>query len=85
MTEEQKIEELFEMTAGKGWQILIADLADRVEAIKDGLSRGEATPYQLGLAQGHIKVYREFIELRRMIEVALQQHKEDLADEAANV
>ncbi len=83
MTEDKKLEELFDLTNHQGWRFLMEDLVDRVEAFKEGLTRNESSPYQLGLAQGHIKVYREFLNLRAMIELAVEQSKEDV--QAVNV
>jgi hypothetical protein len=85
MNEEKKLEELFDLTNHPGWKLLISDLEERLDVMRDSLTRYEVTPYELGVAQGHIKVYRELKELRRMVELALQQHKEDKLDEAANV
>lgn len=81
MTDEQKLEELFEMTNHKGWKLLMEDLTDRVEALKEGLVHNRADEYQVGLAQGHVKVYREMINLRVMIEQLQKQY----ADEALDV
>lgn len=76
MTEEKKLEELFDLTNHPGWIFLMEDMYDRVEAFKEGLTRNESTSYQIGLAQGHIKVYREFLNLRAMIELAIEQNKD---------
>jgi hypothetical protein len=72
------------MTAHIGWRYLMEDLIKRQDAFKEGLINNEATPYQLGLVQGHVKVYRELNNLRAMIEMALKsQEEEDV--EAVNV
>lgn len=75
---------MFDMTAHKGWLVLLEDLERRVESLKEGLATKEATVYQIGLVQGHIKVYREFKNLRAMIELALKENEENRV-EAANV
>jgi DUF438 domain-containing protein len=80
----QKLEEIFDMTSHKGWKILMDDLKQRVDAFKEGLATKEASAYQQGLVQGHIKVYREMDNLRATIELALKQEEEDNV-EAANV
>lgn len=76
MTDEQKLEELFEMTNHTGWKLLITDLEDRVDSLKEGLTSNRADEYQLGLAQGHIKVYRELINLRNWTEMVLKEQQE---------
>jgi hypothetical protein len=78
------LEEMFDMTAHKGWSILMEDMDRRVDALKEGLATKEATVYQIGLVQGHIKVYRELKNLRSMIEMALKEYEEERV-EAANV
>jgi hypothetical protein len=88
MTDEdiKKLEEMFDMTAHKGWAVLMEDLDKRIDAFKEGLATKEATPYQLGLVQGHIKVYRELQHLRQMIEMATKADEEERHDvEAAYV
>lgn len=80
MTDEQKLEELFDMTNHPGWKLLMEDLNERVDALKEGLANNRADEYQLGLAQGHIKVYRELSNLRVMIEQLMKQQQEDLLE-----
>jgi len=80
MTDEQKLELLFDMTSHPGWLLLVEDLEARVEAMKEGLVRNESSPYQVGMAQGHVKVYREFIHLRTMIEQMREQMKDNETD-----
>jgi hypothetical protein len=85
-TQEQitKLETLFDMTSHTGWGLLIEDLEERVNAIKEGMLNGELSTYDVGLAQAHVKVFREFINLRKMIDMALRQQQED-ADEAVAI
>jgi hypothetical protein len=64
--------------------LLIEDLEERVNAIKEGMLNGELSTYDVGLAQAHVKVFREFINLRKMIDMALRQQQED-ADEAVAI
>jgi hypothetical protein len=68
---------MFDMTSHPGWKALVKDMTDRVDALKEGLVSNESTPYQIGLAQGHVKVYREIIALRDMLDNFLSQQKED--------
>lgn len=79
MTNEQlrDLELMFDMTSHPGWKALVKDMTDRVDALKEGLVSNESTPYQIGLAQGHVKVYREIIALRDMLDNFLSQQKED--------
>ena len=78
MSEEtKKLETLFDLTSHPGWAILTSDMEDRIEAIKESLTRGEVSAYDLGLAQAHVKVYREVIYLRDMMDAALKQLQED--------
>jgi len=79
MSEEstKKLEALFDLTSHPGWQYLIDDMEERVDAIKESLTQGEVPAYELGLAQAHVKVYREIINLRTMIELAIKQSQED--------
>lgn len=77
MNDEKKLETLFDLTNHAGWKLLTSDMQDRIEATKDGISRAEVTAYQQGLANGHIKVYREMIGLRHYIELAREQSSED--------
>ena len=72
-----KLEALFDLTSHPGWKVLGEDLDQRVNALKEGLASNESTSYQLGLAHGHIKVYREFMNLRGLIEMVLKQEEED--------
>lgn len=74
------LELIFDMTSHPGWKCLVKDLSDRVDAMKEGLINNESTSYQLGLAQGHVKVYRELIVLRDMLDGYLNQIKEDNGD-----
>lgn len=81
MSEEiKKLETLFDLTSHPGWSVLVSDMEDRIEAIKESLTRGEVSAYDLGLAQAHVKVYREIISLRDMIDAAIKQMQEDEAD-----
>jgi hypothetical protein len=84
MNEEKKLEEIFDLTNHPGWKHMIDDITEREDVLTQVLTRNEVTPYELGIAQGHIKVYRELKALRKMIELAMDQAKED-AREAANV
>jgi hypothetical protein len=68
------------MTAHPGWAILTEDLQERVDNIKESMLHGELSVYDVGLAQAHVKVYREIINLRLMVEQALKQAQEDEAD-----
>lgn len=79
------LELIFDMTSHPGWKCLVKDMSDRVEAVKEGLINNESTPYQIGLAQGHVKVYREISVLRDMLDQFLNQVKEDTDGEAAAV
>lgn len=81
----QKLESMFDLTSHPGWKVLGEDLEKRVDALKEGLATREATIYQLGLAHGHIKVYRELISLRDLIEMILKQDQEDMNEQAAAV
>ncbi len=77
MTDREKLETLFDLTSHVGWKVLGEDLEKRVEALKEGLASNESTSYQLGLAHGHIKVYREMISLRSLVEMILKDMQED--------
>jgi hypothetical protein len=86
MNDSQKLEVLHEMTNVPGWKLLVEDLEARVDALKEGLVNNRSDEYQIGLAQGHIKVYREFINLRVMIDQLQKQYAEEAEDvEADNV
>jgi hypothetical protein len=76
----QKLETLFDLTSHPGWKILVEDMEDRVDAIKESLTQGEVSAYDLGLAQAHVKVFREIITLRNMVEIAIKQSIEDATD-----
>lgn len=74
MSEKRKeLELIYDMTSHPGWKVLMKDLEDRVEAMKEGLATNESTAYQIGLAQGHIKVYREIINLRPLLNHVLNE------------
>lgn len=78
MNEQQKkLETLFDLTSHPGWSVLGKDLEDRVEALKEGLATNESSTYELGLVHGHIKVYRELINLRNLIEMVLKDQQDD--------
>lgn len=77
------LELIFDMTSHPGWKILVKDMQERVDALKEGLVSNESTPYQLGLAQGHVKVYREIVTLRDMIEHFLSEQALDNVEAAA--
>jgi hypothetical protein len=83
--EVRKLEELFDLTSHPGWKYMIEDMVERIDVMKETLTRNEVTPYELGVIQGHIKVYRELEALRRMIEVAMKQAAEDASEQVANV
>jgi hypothetical protein len=86
MSEQLKeLELMFDMTSHPGWTALCEDLGRRVEALKEGMITNESTPYQIGLAQGHVKVYREIIALRKYLDQYLSQLKEDEDEQAAAV
>jgi hypothetical protein len=85
MSNEKKLESLFDMTSSPGWKILMEDLTDRVDNLKEAMTVNEASSYQIGLAQGHIKVYRELINLRNMIEIAMDQAREDQNEQANSI
>lgn len=86
MTEQQKeLELIFDMTSHPGWTHLCDDLGQRVDALKEGMITNESTPYQIGLAQGHVKVYRELMALRKFLDQYLSQLKEDDDEQAAAV
>jgi hypothetical protein len=76
----KKLETLFDLTAHPGWKFLTDDLQERIDAIKEGLTHNEVTPYDLGQAQAHVKVFREFLGLRTLVEHAIRQAQEDEAD-----
>lgn len=81
MSEAQKeLELMFDMTSHPGWTALCDDLGQRVEALKEGMINNESSPYQIGLAQGHVKVYREIMALRKFLDQYLDHQKEDQAD-----
>lgn len=81
MNEKQKeLELIFDMTSHPGWKCLVEDLTARVDALKEGMIINESTPYQIGLAQGHVKVYREMGNLRGYLEAYLKQQQEDSED-----
>ena len=78
MSDKQKeLELIFDMTSHPGWACLVDDLEQRVDALKEGMITNESTLYQVGLAQGHVKVYREIIALRKFLDQYLEQIKED--------
>lgn len=77
------LELIFDMTSHPGWKILTKDLLERVDALKEGMITNESTPYQIGLAQGHVKVYREMAALRDMIEHFLSERASDDVEAAA--
>lgn len=79
--QKRNLEALYDLTSHPGWKVLSEDLKKRVDALKEGLATNESTVYQLGLAHGHIKVYREFISLRDLLEMIIKQQMEDEADE----
>jgi hypothetical protein len=86
MDKQKELELIFDMTSHPGWKCLCEDLEARVDALKEGMITNESTPYQIGLAQGHVKVYREVIALRSFLDNYLSQKAEDDADvEAAAV
>jgi hypothetical protein len=76
----QKLETLFDLTSHPGWKILTEDMEDRIDAIKESLTQGEVSAYDLGLAQAHVKVFREITTLRNMVEIAIKQSIEDATD-----
>jgi hypothetical protein len=84
MTDAEKLEALHEMTNVPGWKLLVEDLEARVDALKEGLVNNRSDEYQIGLAQGHIKVYREFINLRVMIDQLQKQYAEEAEDVEAD-
>lgn len=79
----KKLEQLFDLTSHPGWIMLCEDMQERIEATKEGMTRAEVTAYQQGLANGHIKVYRELIALRRIIEISREQAKDEETEEAS--
>lgn len=85
MTNEQQrdVELIYDMTSHPGWKVLMKDLESRVDAMKEGLVTNESTPYQIGLAQGHVKVYREMIALRTMLEHFLSEQAIDNVEAVA--
>jgi hypothetical protein len=81
MDQKKELELIFDMTSHPGWKYLCDDLEKRVDALKEGMITNESTPYQIGLAQGHVKVYREIIALRRLLDHVLTEKE---AQEAAD-
>jgi hypothetical protein len=77
------LELIFDMTSHPGWKVLMKDMQDRVDALKEGMISNESSPYQIGLAQGHVKVYREMIALRAMLEHFLSEKAIDDGEAAA--
>jgi hypothetical protein len=67
------LELIFDMTSHPGWKCLVKDMQERIDALKEGLVSNESSPYQLGLAQGHVKVYREIVALRDMLDHFLSE------------
>lgn len=77
MDKQKELELIFDMTSHPGWKFLVEDLEARVDALKEGMITNESTPYQIGLAQGHVKVYRELSVLRKFLDNYLSQKAED--------
>jgi hypothetical protein len=77
MTDEQKLELMFDLTSHPGWKLLIEDLVGRDEALKESLTSQYINEYNLGLVQGTLKVYRELINLRQVLDKVLADYKED--------
>lgn len=87
MDKQKELELIFDMTSHPGWKYLCEDLEQRIDALKEGMITNESTPYQIGLAQGHVKVYREMASLRRLLDhVLTEKEAQETADvEAASV
>lgn len=83
--DEKDLEEIFYITSLQGWNHLIKDVEEREEVMKEALTRGEISSYEIGFVQGKIAVYRELKTLRRMIEMSLQEAKEYALEQAANI
>jgi hypothetical protein len=81
MDKQKELELIFDMTSHPGWKYLCEDLEQRVDALKEGMITNESTPYQIGLAQGHAKVYREIISLRRLLDHVLTEKEAQVAED----
>lgn len=67
-----------------GWKILITDVQQKLDGIKEEFTNLNVSLEMLRFGQGRIQVYRELMALSAIVDNALQLAKEDEEDEAAN-
>ncbi len=72
----KELEALNELIHLPGWDILVSDVEDKVEELKEQVLHPEVTGDLLKIAQGRIIAYREILALPTIVEAALNQEVE---------
>ncbi len=76
----KELEALNELIHLKRWDILVEDIENKVEELKEQVLHPEVTGDLLKIAQGRIIAYREILALPTIVDAALNQEEDTEVD-----